>query len=142
MEGGMSAFVLITGALFRAPEQKVAKSGNPYVISTIKAKDGDGFQFWRVTAFSESAQAELLRLSEGDAISAQGALQASVYTPPGKEPRVNLSVVANAILPLKPPPRERKPKAAPPATAVAPDRSPLARHAGDGVDEFGDDIPF
>jgi hypothetical protein len=37
----MSAHVLITGTLFRAPEQRTSKNGKPFVTATLKAKDGD-----------------------------------------------------------------------------------------------------
>jgi single-stranded DNA-binding protein len=68
----------------------------------LKGKIGDRTQFWHVVAFSESAQAELMRLAEGDALSVQGALQA--------EPRnqnaaaeFSLGVVAEHVLPLRRP---------------------------------------
>jgi hypothetical protein len=37
----MTAHVLITGTLFRAPEQRTSKAGKPFVTATLKAKDGD-----------------------------------------------------------------------------------------------------
>ena len=37
----MSAFAIVTGALFRAPEQRTSKAGKPFVTATIRAKDGD-----------------------------------------------------------------------------------------------------
>jgi hypothetical protein len=72
----MSAFVLVTGAIFRAPEPRTSKAGKPFVVATIRAKDGEASQWWKVLAFSESAQAELLCLGDGDAASVQGALAA------------------------------------------------------------------
>ena len=55
-------FALVTGVLFRAPEQRTSKAGKPFVTATIRAKDGEASQWWKVAAFSESAQAELMRL--------------------------------------------------------------------------------
>ncbi|MEK4035316.1 hypothetical protein WOC76_07045 [Methylocystis sp. IM3] len=103
----MTCFALITGILSRAPERRVGKSGKPYFIATLKAKDGDGFTFWRITVFSESAGEELMQLGEGDAVSAQGAMKAELYRPEGGEARISLSMVADAILPAKRK-RERK----------------------------------
>ena len=58
----MSAHVLISGTLFRAPEERTGKtSGRNFVAATIKVRDGEASQFWRVLAFSDTAQAELLR---------------------------------------------------------------------------------
>jgi hypothetical protein len=90
----MTAFAIVTGSLFRAPEQRTSKAGKPYVTATIRAKDGDALQWWRVTAFSESAQAELMRLGEG--------------APGGTPPKISLSIIADHVLALRQPPKERK----------------------------------
>jgi hypothetical protein len=41
----MTAHALITGTLFRAPEQRTAKSGKPFVAATLKVKDGEATQW-------------------------------------------------------------------------------------------------
>lgn len=104
----MTTFAIVTGTLFRAPEQRTSKAGKPFVTSTIRAKDGEALQWWRVTAFSESAQAELMRLCDGDACSVQGSFKAELYQPEGGEPKVSLSIIADHVLALRQPPRERK----------------------------------
>jgi single-stranded DNA-binding protein len=91
---------LVTGTLFRNPESRQSKNGNPFVSAILKEKDGDKVQFVRVAAFSESARGELARLSDGDALSVQGPLKAEVYESNG-EHRISLSIVADAILPLR-----------------------------------------
>ena len=137
----MTAHALVTGTLFRAPEQRLSKAGKPYTTATIKVRDGDAAQFWRVTAFSDTAQTELLRLGDGDALSVQGALKAELYRPDGGEARLSLSLVADAVLALRQPPRERKPKATTSPREEAPDR---LTHAGTGqaADGLNDDLPF
>jgi single-stranded DNA-binding protein len=114
----MSTYVLVSGSLFRAPEQRTSKAGKLYVTATIKAKDGDTFQFWRVTAFSESVQAELMRLTDGDAMSVQGALKAETYEKDGAT-KLSLSVVADHVLALRqaPKPREKTSPSEQPARA-------------------------
>jgi single-stranded DNA-binding protein len=87
---------LVTGALFKAPESRMSKSGKPFVTATIRAKDGDAMTFIRIVAFSETAQTELFRLREGDSLSVQGALKAELYKPEGGEPKLNLSMIADA----------------------------------------------
>jgi hypothetical protein len=104
----MTAYALVTGTLFRAPEQRTSKAGKLYVTATIKAKDGDAFQFWRATAFSESSQAELMRLTDGDAVSIQGGLKAELYAKDGGEPKLSLSVLADHVLALRQPPKPRR----------------------------------
>jgi|SRR5580704_3454618 single-stranded DNA-binding protein len=101
-------YALVSGSLFRAPEQKTSKAGKPYVAATIRAKDGEASQWWKVVAFSESAQAELMCLGDGDACTVQGAFKAELYQPEGGEARVSLSIVADQVLALRRPPKERK----------------------------------
>lgn len=125
----MTAFAIVTGSLFKAPEQRTSKTGRPYVTATIRAKDGDVSQWWRVMAFSESAQVELMRLGEGDACTVQGAFKCELYQLEGGETRVSLSIVADHVLALRQPARERKAKTAGDA-------------ARGGAAAFDDSIPF
>jgi single-stranded DNA-binding protein len=55
-----------------------------------------------VLAFSESVQAELMRLADGDAISVQGTLKAELYEKDG-EKRLSLSIVAAHVVALRQP---------------------------------------
>jgi single-stranded DNA-binding protein len=130
----MSVFALVSGSLFRAPEQRTSKAaGKPFVTATIRAKDGEASQWWRVTAFSETAQAELMRLIDGDSLAVQGSFKAELYTPDGGETKLSLSIIANRVLPLRPPPKERK------APASGPQRDAPPRC---GSAAFDDAIPF
>jgi single-stranded DNA-binding protein len=133
---------LVTGSLFRAPEQRQSKAGRPFVTATIRAKDGDGMQFIRLVVFSESASAELMRLSEGDSMSAQGSFKAELYKPDGGEPKLSLSIIADQILALKQPPKEREAK---PKTPAQDPRSRQERCSGSWqrpADGPSDDLPF
>jgi single-stranded DNA-binding protein len=132
---------LVSGTLFRAPEQRTSKVGKPYVSTTLKIKEGDASQFVRVSVFSETAQAELMRLSDGDAISAQGPLKAEIYTGSDNIAKVSLSIVADNILPLRQPPRERKPKDAAPADTCSKQERQRGSWASPD-DGSCDDIPF
>jgi single-stranded DNA-binding protein len=87
-------YVLVAGTLFKAPDQRTSKAGKLFVTSTLKAKDGEALQWWRVTAFSESVMAELMRLAEGDALSVQGALKVEEYEKDGQK-RVSLELSLN-----------------------------------------------
>jgi single-stranded DNA-binding protein len=125
----MTAFAVVTGSLFKTPEKRTSKAGKPFVTATIRAKDGDASQWWRVTAFSEGVQTELMRLADGDAVSVQGSFKAELYQPDGGEPKVSLSIIADRVLALRQPPKERK---------AAKDRNvPLG-----GARAFDDSIPF
>jgi single-stranded DNA-binding protein len=148
----MTAHVLISGTLFRAPERKVSRAGKPYVSATIKCRDGDAAQFWRVTIFSESASEEMMRLAAGDSVSAQGAMSAEIYRPENGEPRLSLSLVADQVLALRQPSRKREKqpvKSAAPngrsssSRRIAGHRSPYAPHGAMPTDlQLNDDLPF
>jgi single-stranded DNA-binding protein len=106
----MTAQVLVQGTLFHSPEQRTGKtSGKNFVAATIKVRDGEAAQFWQVLAFSAEAQNELLRLDDGDALSVQGGLRAEAYEK-GGEPRVSLTVLADAVLPLRRPRKRQEPE--------------------------------
>ena len=66
-------------------------------------------QWWKVVAFSESAQSELMRLGEGDAGSVQGALKAEIYEASSGEKRVSLGVIGDHVLALRQPLKPRQP---------------------------------
>jgi single-stranded DNA-binding protein len=137
----LTAHVLVTGSLYRAPEQKVSKTGKPFVVATIRAKDGEASQWWKLLCFSESACAELMRLGDGDAVSAQGALKVEQYERDGAV-KLSLTCVADSVLALRPAPKQRKAKEPAEPRRPAPADRGLARHAGDGEDYFGDAVPF
>jgi single-stranded DNA-binding protein len=104
----MSAFALVSGALFRAPELKSSKAGKSYVLATVKVTADNNVDFWTIMGFSETVQTELLRLGEGDKLSAQGSFKVEPYTARDGQTRINRTLFADHILALRQPPRERK----------------------------------
>jgi len=147
----MTVFALVSGTLFRAPEQRVSKAGKTYVQATIKTRDGDASAFWRVLIFSETQQAEMQLLAVGDAVSVQGAMKVELYKPENGEARISLSIIADSLLGLRPPSRRRAPAEGrphrEPRRAAHCERQPrlveMKVHAGsDNTDHFGDDMPF
>jgi single-stranded DNA-binding protein len=148
----VTAFALVTGALARAPETKTSKAGKPYVMASIKVAADNAIDYWSVLVFSETAQAELARLGEGDKVSVQGSLKVATYVAKDGETKINRTLFADCVLALRQPPREKKAKAAP---ALVSDDAPrgtrmadparvaeFTRKAAAAAPEFGDDIPF
>jgi single-stranded DNA-binding protein len=117
----MSVAILISGSIFREPQQRNSATGRPYVTATIKASgaDNESSDFWNVLAFGDSAQAELLRLADGDKVSLQGKPKLEIFEKDGRA-RISRTVFADNVLALRAPPKERKPKSKPP-----PDQEPL-----------------
>jgi single-stranded DNA-binding protein len=139
----MTVHVLITGTLFRPAEQKTSQAGKRYVTATMKAAstDASNSEFWSVLAFSDTAQAELLRLGAGEKLSVQGGLKLETYAANNGETRISRTVFADAILPLRAAPKEKKAK----ATVTAPaGRPPLERVniLPDRSSDLDDDVPF
>jgi single-stranded DNA-binding protein len=126
----MTTSALVTGQLFRAPERRTAKNGKPFVTGTLRVKDGEAFQWWKIIAFAEPPQAELMRLADGDAISAQGQLRVETYHAESGETKVSLTVIAAHVLALRQPPRKKRESKEPSG----------ARH--DTARAFDDPVPF
>jgi hypothetical protein len=84
-----------------------------------------------------------MRLGDGDAVSIQGLLTAGLYVKDGGETRITFSIVADQVLALRQPAKERKAKDAKPEPPQDP-RSRQQRCAGSWTPGAGpsDDIPF
>jgi Single-strand binding protein family len=106
----MTVSIMIAGALFRAPVQKIAKSGKPYVTATIKASVGNESEFWTALAFGDPEQATLLALAVGEKVAVQGAMKLEAKAGDG-DVKIYPTVFVDALLTLKAAPRERKPRA-------------------------------
>lgn len=118
------AFALITGEMFRPPEQKTSKNGKAYVSATVRIVDGPEVLYWSVIAFGSAAE-ELARLGTGSPVSCQGRLKVGIYEKDG-ETRSSFSLFANNVLALRAAPKAKKPKdaAARPAPAPEPAAQP------------------
>jgi len=133
----MNVAVLISGSLFRAPEERTSQAGRCFVSATLKVGgENCDAEFWSLMVFSESAQAELLRLGIGDALSAQGKLKLELYN--GK---ISRTCFVDSVLPLRAPPKERKPKTPAPGSKAA-DQLVKRSLLLDAPALFDDDIPF
>jgi single-stranded DNA-binding protein len=137
----MTAFVLISGSLWKNPEQRISsKTGKAFVTASIRTSSADNApaDFWNLLIFSETVAAELMRLTEGDKLAVQGSVKLEIYNN-----KISRTVFVDAILPLRAPPRERKPKA-PPVGSKAADA--IVKQSivptDDGLNDNLDDLPF
>ena len=126
---------MVTGALSKEPTQRTSKNGGVYLTTSLRLVAGNETEWWNLLCFSESAQAEIMRLGVGEKLACQGSLKIEIYRGSDGEPKISRTIFVDAVLPLRPPPRERKPKA---ERATLP---PHAAPAGVGADP-SDDIPF
>jgi hypothetical protein len=138
----MTISVMLTGSLFREPAQRTSKAGRPFVAATVKVAADNEVQFWTALAFGETAQVDLMRLIKDEKLAVQGALKIEAKI---QEDAVKIyrTVFVDAVLSLRPAPRERKPKpdraprAAPPNSVVGP--APSRWSEGSDLD---DPLPF
>jgi single-stranded DNA-binding protein len=118
----MTVAVLISGTIFKEPQQRTGKTGRPYTVCTIKAAavDSASSDFWNVLAFGDTAGAELLRLAVGERLAVQGSMKVELYTAASDgKTKISRTVFADHVLAVRQPPRERRPKAAPAGSKVA-----------------------
>lgn len=100
----MTASVLIAGRLWKAPEQKTAKPGAPFIAAPLREGSGENVTWWRILCFAEGAMAGLVRLRERVALAASGAFKAETYERRG-ETRVGLTVIADRAISARPIPK-------------------------------------
>ncbi|WP_028228368.1 hypothetical protein [Paraburkholderia ferrariae] len=87
---------LIAGRLHGAPTVRMSRDGKyRFVTGKLRCAGGDGeILFVDIVAFSDSAKACLLELSDGDSAALCGSLTVSVWQPSagGPKPQVRLNV--------------------------------------------------
>jgi hypothetical protein len=110
----MSDRAIISGVLFRAPVTKTSKSGNLYVLATLRSGSGNVARWWKVFVFNESAIEEVSRLEDGDPIAVAGEFECEIYAPAGGESRLSWRITADAILSARKPKADRSARAAQP----------------------------
>jgi single-stranded DNA-binding protein len=97
----MSAYCLVSGLLHREPVLRTGKeSGKVFCTALLRCETGDATLWCNVVAFDERAQAELMRLHAGEALTVQGTMKVSVFEKNG-EHRASLDIVASQVTPLR-----------------------------------------
>jgi single-stranded DNA-binding protein len=90
---------LIAGKVYGKPERRTSKTGKPFTAAKVRAVAGDGeMQFINVVVFSDSAQAALLALADGDAVALAGHLTAKAWIDKEGTAKPNMSLVAQQVL--------------------------------------------
>jgi single-stranded DNA-binding protein len=132
----MTVAVMVDGALGKQPTQRTSKNGNVYLTASLRVTAGNETEWWNLLCFSESAQAEIRRLEVGEKLSCQGALKLELYRASDGEPKISRTIIADGVLTLRQPARERRQRVsasgAPGATV-----QDSSNHGGPN-----DDLPF
>ena len=90
---------LVSGKLHGRPEQRTGKSGKPFTVGKVRAAaGGDEAVFVNVVAFDAGAQAALLALEAGDAVTLAGTLTPKAWTDKEGAARPSLDLVAAQVL--------------------------------------------
>ena len=89
---------LVTCKLHGQATQKTARSGNPFTTAKVRVPAGDESIFCNVIAFSDSAQAALLALGDGDAVALAGTLKPGVWVDQRGQARPTLDMTAAQVL--------------------------------------------
>lgn len=102
-------FALVTGILSRDPIARTGKSGAEFVTANLRWRSGQETAWASVIAFAEDARAELLRLHEGDVLTAQGEGRLAAYTGKDGTARPSLEITAAHVLALRQPKQPKAP---------------------------------
>ena len=142
----MTARAIVSGVIHKAPEAKTAKAGSTYAALTLREKTGQATRWWKVFVFSDALREEVLRLSDGEPLSVAGEFSVDVWSPEGREPRVNLSLIADGLLSARRP--KAKPKRELGGQHQADNGRERAAHSwaapspGGAAPAFDDSVPF
>jgi hypothetical protein len=136
-----SVAVLVSGSIFREPQQRTSQSGKKYVTVTIKAAGADNstLDFWNALAFGDTAGAELMRLGLNERLAVQGTMKIELFEKDGQQ-RISRTIFVDAVLALRAPPREKKPKPAATPAAAPLERVNILPSASSS--DLNDEIPF
>jgi single-stranded DNA-binding protein len=141
----MTVAVLISGSIFKPPQQRTSQSGKQYVVATIKttaAADGSS-DFWSALAFGTTAGEELLRLTVGERLAIQGSMKLDLYAAADGAKKISRTVFVDHVLPLRAAAKERKPaKEEPQGQSGAAPASPAKEPETGAPPFFSDTIPF
>ena len=129
---------IVSGRLYGKPVQRTSKTGAAFTVAKLRvATSASESLFVNVIAFSESAQAALLALDDGDAVALVGTLTPKVWTDRDGNTRPALDLVAAQVMTAYGLGKKRAAVRA--AGEPAPDRSPApAGPGGDHGDDAGD----
>jgi hypothetical protein len=89
---------LLNVVLVKRPVRKTSKAGKPYLMAYARDGKGPDAKWWTIFAFTETAIETLEALVEGETFAATGSFEATIWAPEGRDPRVNLTMTADAIL--------------------------------------------
>jgi single-stranded DNA-binding protein len=137
----MSVAVLISGSLFKVPEQRTSQAGRRFVSATLKVGGESGSaDFWSVLAFGDTAGADLMLLGLNERVAVQGSLKLETYIAAGDgKTKISRTVFVDHVMALRAPPKERKAKV-PPAGSKAADQ--IVKQTILPSDDLNDDVPF
>lgn len=89
---------LIFGKLHGAPTQRTSKNGNTFTTAKVRVPTGDNSIFCNIIAFDDGAQAALLALDTGEAVSLAGSLKVDVWQAKDGTTRPSLDMTASQVL--------------------------------------------
>jgi hypothetical protein len=142
----MTSRVLIDAVLDKPSIRLTSKAGKPYLRASARDGKGPDAKWWTVFVFSETAIEALEALNVGEAFAASGPFEANIWAPEGREPRVNLSMNADAILSArKPKSHEKSANTDGRSVAAKSWAAPARAEVGTPLAEkgaFDDEIPF
>jgi single-stranded DNA-binding protein len=105
----MSVAVLISGSLFKLPEQRTSQAGRRFVSATLKVGGESGnAEFWSVLAFGDTAGTDLMLLGLNERVAVQGSLKVELYTANDGKTKISRTCFADHVMALRQPPKERK----------------------------------
>lgn len=89
---------LISGRLHGQPTQRTSKNGNSFTTAKVRVPTGEDSTFCNVIAFDDGAQAALMALGSGEAVSLAGSLKVGIWQAKDGTHKPSLDMTASQVL--------------------------------------------
>ena len=89
---------IVSGVLTRQAEERLSKTGKPYLKATIRDGSGDGARWVAAFVFNDAVREAISGMAAGEAIAVAGEIDAEIFTPEAGPARISWSIKVDGVL--------------------------------------------
>ena len=89
---------IVSGVLTRQAEERLSKTGRPYLKATVRDGSGDGARWVVAFVFNDAVREAISGMAAGEAIAVAGEIDAEIFTPEAGPARISWSIKVDGVL--------------------------------------------